>query len=71
MVKRSIRRSLVALALVVGCWLTVAADQQLTLPLQTDSVRFGVIGDNGTGRSLSTKARSNWLPITRSCLSRL
>ena len=48
-VKRSIRRILVALAIVAGCWLAVAADQQLTLPLKTDSVRFGVIGDNGTG----------------------
>jgi predicted phosphodiesterase len=48
-VKRSIRRLLVALALAAGCWLTVTADQQLTLPVQTDAVRFGVIGDNGTG----------------------
>jgi predicted phosphodiesterase len=48
-VKRSIRRILVALAIVAGCWLAVAADQQLTLPLKADSVRFGVIGDNGTG----------------------
>jgi predicted phosphodiesterase len=51
MVKRSIRRLLVALALIAGCWLTVTADQQLTLPLRTDSVRFGVIGDNGTGEA--------------------
>jgi predicted phosphodiesterase len=51
MVKRSIRRLLVALALIAGCWLTVTADQQLTLPLQTDAVRFGVIGDNGTGEA--------------------
>jgi len=51
MVTRSIRRLLVALALIAGCWLTVTADQQLTLPLRTDSVRFGVIGDNGTGEA--------------------
>ena len=48
-VKRLSRRFLVALALAAGGWLTVTADQQLTLPLKADSVRFGVIGDNGTG----------------------
>jgi predicted phosphodiesterase len=48
-VKRSIRRIFVALAIVAVCWLAVTADQQLTLPLKADSVRFGVIGDNGTG----------------------
>ena len=46
--KRSIRRILVALAIVAGCWLAVTADQ-LAPPLKADSVRFGVIGDNGTG----------------------
>jgi len=51
MERRSIRRLLVALALIAGCWLAVTADQQLTLPLRTDSVRFGVIGDNGTGEA--------------------
>jgi Calcineurin-like phosphoesterase len=45
----SIHRSLVALALVAGGWLAVPAAQELTLPLKPDSVRFGVIGDNGTG----------------------
>ena len=50
-VKRSIRRILVALAIVAGSWLAVTADQQLTLPLKADSVRFGVIGDNGTGET--------------------
>ena len=47
--KRSIRRILIALPIIAGCWLTVTADQQPGLPLQTDSVRFGVIGDSGTG----------------------
>ena len=47
--KRSTGRVLAALAMVAGGLLTLTADQQLTLPLQTDSVRFGVIGDNGTG----------------------
>ena len=46
---RSIRRGLVALALIAGCWLAGPAAQELTLPLKPDSVRFGVIGDNGTG----------------------
>ena len=46
---RTIRRCLVALAVVAGCWLTGRAAQDLTLPLTPDSVRFGVIGDNGTG----------------------
>jgi predicted phosphodiesterase len=35
--------------MVAGCWLAVRADQSLALPLKADSVRFGVIGDNGTG----------------------
>lgn len=46
---RPIRRLVGALAGVAACWLTVTADQQLTLPLKTGSVRFGVIGDSGTG----------------------
>jgi Calcineurin-like phosphoesterase len=46
-----IRRFLVALAIVAGSWLAVTADQQLTLPLKTESVRFGVIGDNGSGEA--------------------
>jgi predicted phosphodiesterase len=48
-VKRSIRRILIALAIVAGCGLTATADQQPALPLKVDSVRFGVIGDSGTG----------------------
>jgi len=48
-VARSIRRGLVALALVAGGWLAGPAAQELTLPLKPDSVRFGVIGDSGTG----------------------
>ena len=48
--ERSIRRVLVALAIIAGGWLGVAATQPpTTLPLATDSVRFAVIGDNGTG----------------------
>jgi predicted phosphodiesterase len=34
-----------------GCWLAGPAAQELTLPLKPDSVRFGVIGDNGTGET--------------------
>jgi hypothetical protein len=48
---RSIRRGLVALAVVAGCWLAVPAAQELTLPVKPDSVRFGVIGDSGTGKA--------------------
>ena len=46
---RSIRRGVGALALVTGGWLAGPAAQELTLPLKPDSVRFGVIGDSGTG----------------------
>ena len=48
-----IRRCVVALALVLsaGGWLPAPAAQELTLPLAPDSVRFGVIGDNGTGKA--------------------
>ena len=45
----SIRRGVVAIVLVAGCWLARPAAQDLTPPLKPDSVRFGVIGDNGTG----------------------
>lgn len=48
---RSIGRGLVALVVVAGCWLAGPAAQELTLPLKPDSVRFGVIGDNGTGET--------------------
>jgi Calcineurin-like phosphoesterase len=44
-----IRRGAMALALVAGGWLAGPAAQDLTLPLKPDSVRFGVIGDNGNG----------------------
>jgi calcineurin-like phosphoesterase family protein len=47
----SIRRGLVALAVVAGCWLAGPAAQDLALPLKPDSVRFGVIGDSGTGKA--------------------
>jgi hypothetical protein len=30
-------------------WLAGPTAQELTLPLKADSVRFGVIGDTGTG----------------------
>ena len=49
---RTILRSALAAALVVGCWLTAPISpvaQDLALPLKPNSVRFGVIGDNGTG----------------------
>jgi predicted phosphodiesterase len=49
---RTILRSAVAAALVIGGWLTVPiapAAQDLALPLKPNSVRFAVIGDNGTG----------------------
>ena len=45
----TIRRCLFALAVAASCWLAGPAAQELTLPLKTDSVRFAVIGDNGTG----------------------
>jgi predicted phosphodiesterase len=48
-VARTIRRCLFALAVAASCWLAGPAAQELTLPLKTDSVRFAVIGDNGTG----------------------
>jgi hypothetical protein len=48
-VAKAIRRCAVALALFAGCWLVGPAAQELALPLKPDSVRFGVIGDNGTG----------------------
>jgi predicted phosphodiesterase len=48
-VARSIGRCFVTLAAVAGCWLAVLSAQELALPLKPDSVRFGVIGDNGTG----------------------
>lgn len=46
---KAIRRSAVTLALFVACWLAGPVAQELTLPLKPDSVRFGVIGDSGTG----------------------
>jgi len=48
-VAKSSRRCVVALAVFAGCWLASPAAQELTLPLRPDSVRFGVIGDTGTG----------------------
>jgi predicted phosphodiesterase len=48
-VATTIRRCLFALAVAASCWLAGPAAQELTLPLKTDSVRFAVIGDNGTG----------------------
>jgi predicted phosphodiesterase len=48
-VATTIRRCLIALAVAASCWLAGPAAQELTLPLKTDSVRFAVIGDNGTG----------------------
>jgi predicted phosphodiesterase len=49
MVMRAIRRGLVALAVVAAGCLAGPAAQDLALPLKADSVRFGVIGDTGTG----------------------
>jgi predicted phosphodiesterase len=46
-----LRRAVVA-ATIVGCWLAAPAApgaQDLALPLKPNSVRFAVIGDNGTG----------------------
>lgn len=45
----SIKHGVLALALAAGGWLAVPAAQELTLPVKPDSVRFAVIGDNGTG----------------------
>lgn len=46
---KSIRGCAVALAVLAGGWLAGPAAQELTLPLKLDSVRFGVMGDTGTG----------------------
>ena len=46
---KSICRGLMALAVAGGCWWAAAGAQEPTRPLNPDSVRFGVIGDNGTG----------------------
>jgi hypothetical protein len=45
----SVLHRVVAAAAVLGCWLAAPAAQDLALPLKPDSVRFAVIGDNGTG----------------------
>ena len=45
------RRCVLALAVLAGCWLARPAAQELTLPLTAESVRFGVIGDGGTGEA--------------------
>jgi hypothetical protein len=53
-VPKSIRRGGVRVAAVAAVWLAsvlLPAAQDLTLPLKPDSVRFAVIGDNGTGAS--------------------
>ena len=39
------------LAVLSGCWLARPEAQELALPLTNDSVRFGVIGDGGTGEA--------------------
>lgn len=46
---RSIRRYAAAIAVVASAWLAGPSAQELTLPLKPNSVRFAVIGDNGTG----------------------
>ena len=46
---RTILRRVAAAAAVIGLWLAVPAAQDLALPLKANSVRFAVIGDNGTG----------------------
>jgi predicted phosphodiesterase len=43
-----LRRVAIAAAL-AGCWLAAPFAQDLAVPLKPDSVRFAVIGDNGTG----------------------
>lgn len=48
---KSVRRWVLTLAVFAGCWLAGPAAQELTLPLTPDSVRFGVIGDSGTGKA--------------------
>jgi len=45
----SILRRVAVAAAVIGCSLTTPIAQDLALPLKPDSVRFAVIGDNGTG----------------------
>ncbi|MEO8678247.1 MAG: metallophosphoesterase [Vicinamibacterales bacterium] len=44
-----IKQVVASFALAAAGWLAVPAAQELTLPLKADSVRFAVIGDNGTG----------------------
>jgi predicted phosphodiesterase len=46
---KSILRRVVVAAAVVGCWLTAPIAQDLALPVKPNSVRFAVMGDNGTG----------------------
>jgi hypothetical protein len=43
-----VRRSLVIVVLILGGW---SAQAQLALPTRADSLKFAVIGDNGTGGS--------------------
>lgn len=48
---KSILRSAAAFAVFTGWWLANSAAEEPTLPLKPDSVRFGVIGDSGTGET--------------------
>jgi hypothetical protein len=45
----TVKHGVLGLVLMAGGWLAAPAAQEQTLPLKPDSVRFAVIGDNGTG----------------------
>ena len=46
---KTMHRSVGALALAGGVWISGASAQDLALPMKTNSVRFAVIGDQGSG----------------------
>lgn len=46
---KDISRAAVVLAVVASGWIAIASAQEVALPMKPDSVRFGVIGDQGSG----------------------
>ena len=46
---KAMHRSVLTVALVAGAWLAAAEAQDLALPMKANSVRFAVIGDQGSG----------------------
>jgi hypothetical protein len=47
-VLKMMHRSVAAIAVIAGVWLAAPAAQDLALPMKADSVRFAVIGDQGS-----------------------